>query len=816
MVNDLWKLKPNDVNKLGESDLVKLTKYKIEIGNLKKLIKSIKHNKKIENREARILDKSNLQKGYQKKPQSVLWKTKVKRLIEIKKIETRIANVKEIGQMATARCKREGYLITYADQPLRKKNYGMSRSQFNDFRQKALNESRKVNKPHLKNTKQFKRFLKENNLTMPFQKYEKIRSIKIWLQFHVRRLIKLASFVVDLFRLFHLKAFLVAIELIKINDLYFEQSINKLDYRIKVNKIKAKYQFKYELKWRKLDLEKAVLTRMHSKTNADLKILLSKAKDKHSLYSLFYNFLPKMMTKSERQQKRQKIKDLQKEHHHKNISQKAYRQALRIISKKTRANTNLLRFENKKYRLHSEYVQNKKVAFKNIFKEVKMLSNEKNELYKTIPSEVKKWEKFVLAPLSIVIPGLPYFARGQFKSGMVLMLFVPLIAIFSIYAFGIYNVNGNGVLGLYDAGLTKGLVDLTVDSRFWVIEGIIGMVLLIVVLIYGASMFLTTWKTYRALEIGINPRTWIDVKRGLVSNGFPYIISIPALSLILLIVIVPILATFYFSLTNYGPGALPPGQLIEYIGFKNYELFFAKSSMLLSLERVLVWTIIFTVGSSLTSIIAGISLGILTNNEHLKGRKLFRFIFLLPSAIPSFITIGMFSLLISPEGLISQWTGVTTWKTNLTNARIIILIIQTWIGYSASYLMTIGVINAVPNDQKEAAIIAGVSRVKRLRHLVLPIILFQLTPLIIGTFLSTFNNFAIIYIVTNGGPSYPVSSFGIPGATDTVVSWILKLTEGSNPFHGVSAAFLMLSTILILPISAFSMLRSKAVRKEQL
>jgi ABC-type sugar transport system permease subunit len=80
-----------------------------------------------------------------------------------------------------------------------------------------------------------------------------------------------------------------------------------------------------------------------------------------------------------------------------------------------------------------------------------------------------------------------------------------------------------------------------------------------------------------------------------------------------------------------------------------------------------------------------------------------------------------------------------------------------------------------------------------------------LAPLLIGSFAFNFNNFNLIYLLTDGGP--PVIGAAVPvGHTDILISFTFKLASASgrgNNF-GLAAAITMFIFLIVLVISAFS------------
>ena len=68
--------------------------------------------------------------------------------------------------------------------------------------------------------------------------------------------------------------------------------------------------------------------------------------------------------------------------------------------------------------------------------------------------------------------------------------------------------------------------------------------------------------------------------------------------------------------------------------------------------RILGWTVIWTIGATTLAIALGFILAIVLNNDRIKGKVLFRSIYLLPWAVPAFISILFFSILFADGGTV--------------------------------------------------------------------------------------------------------------------------------------------------------------------
>jgi arabinogalactan oligomer/maltooligosaccharide transport system permease protein len=173
------------------------------------------------------------------------------------------------------------------------------------------------------------------------------------------------------------------------------------------------------------------------------------------------------------------------------------------------------------------------------------------------------------------------------------------------------------------------------------------------------------------------------------------------------------------------------------------------------------------------TIILGISLALLVNKKEVKGKKFFRSIYLLPWAVPAFLTILIFQIFFSKIGaantiIIPFFTGneyaVSTAVGFLQDpflAKITIILIQAWLGFPFVFILTTGVLQGIPDDLYEAASIDGASSFQTLLRITLPMLRPALAIIFLLRFLDSIRTFDSIYILTGGGPGTTTQTVGI-------------------------------------------------------
>jgi ABC-type sugar transport system permease subunit len=87
----------------------------------------------------------------------------------------------------------------------------------------------------------------------------------------------------------------------------------------------------------------------------------------------------------------------------------------------------------------------------------------------------------------------------------------------------------------------------------------------------------------------------------------------------------------------------------------------------------------------------------------------------------------------------------------------------------------------------------------------LPLLLVSTAPLLIGSFAFNFNNFALIYLLTDGGP--PLTGYDVPvGATDILISFTFDIAAGAGrgSQYALASAIVVIIFLVLATTSALS------------
>ncbi len=429
------------------------------------------------------------------------------------------------------------------------------------------------------------------------------------------------------------------------------------------------------------------------------------------------------------------------------------------------------------------------------------------------PVEVEKTSP-IISYMTILLPGLGQLLNRQYIKAVLYLLastFIYLIAI--PYFLGYGNFQGEGIFGLIS--LAKG--GLKIDrSIIFLIEGVIAIALMSIALIIYFLSFKDVNSVEKKMISGVRPRNWFETRQGIEREGFPYLVSVPAYLVILFIVLVPIMTTILISFTNLDPRHQ---NKFVWIGIKNYLLILKGEGIAGgAFWLILWWTIIWTLCATTLAIFIGFVLSLIVNQERIKGKGLFRTIYLLPWAVPAFITIMFFSLMLASNGPMTEFFnslfGTTIdIKSSPTLTRVALILIQGWLGSSYVFLLSTGILQGIPSDLYEAAEIDGAKGIKKTLYITIPLVLYQTAPLLIGQYTFNFNNFSIIHLFNGGGPFLPSKYGNLAGASDLLISYIFKLTI-MNKYQAVGAAITVFISLVLMFISYLGFRRTSAFKED--
>ncbi len=191
-----------------------------------------------------------------------------------------------------------------------------------------------------------------------------------------------------------------------------------------------------------------------------------------------------------------------------------------------------------------------------------------------------------------------------------------------------------------------------------------------------------------------------------------------------------------------------------FVGLENFQLLFQDPTFIRAFSNSLVW-VVTSVGMMF---LLSYSLATMLNSEHLRLRRFFRSMTLIPWALPGVVISLIWRYIFLPNGPLNAVlaaVGVAhppTWLTNPDLALWTCIIANVWMQIPFVTIMLLAGLQAIDRQIIEAAAIDGASYLQTQLHVILPSI--KKVVLIVLTLeaIWTFNSFDIVFVLTKGGP----------------------------------------------------------------
>ncbi|OUL07789.1 sugar ABC transporter permease [Sedimentibacter sp. SX930] len=407
-----------------------------------------------------------------------------------------------------------------------------------------------------------------------------------------------------------------------------------------------------------------------------------------------------------------------------------------------------------------------------------------------------------------LLPGGGQFYNKQWLKGL-----LYLIATVS-FAFAFGDLLNMGLWGI----ITLGDQIPRDNSVFLLAEGILA----IIILFFGVTLYWLNirdaYKNGERRDLQLPVTSLRESYLNLVEQGYPYVISGPAILLLIFAVIFPIMFSFALAFTNYDLYHSPPAHLFDWVRFKTFANIFTVDIWRSTFFDVLGWTVVWTLLASTLQITIGVFLAVVVNQKDLKLKRFIRTMFVLPWAVPGFVTILVFAGMFNDSfGAINNdilaFFNISPipWMTDALWTRVALITIQGWLGFPYIFIVTTGILQSIPEDLYEAAVIDGATSWDKFMNITLPVILTSMAPTLITQYTFNFNNFNIIYLFNGGGPATPGST---AGGTDILVSWIYKLTMQSSQY-ALAAALTILLSVFVIAIAMWQFRKSNSFNQER-
>src|SRR5690606_6143194 len=148
-------------------------------------------------------------------------------------------------------------------------------------------------------------------------------------------------------------------------------------------------------------------------------------------------------------------------------------------------------------------------------------------------------------------------------------------------------------------------------------------------------------------------------------------------------------------------------------------------------------------------------------------------------------------------------------------ARAALLGVNMWLGLPFLLTATLGALSAIPEDVYEAARIDGANAWQGFWNVTGPLLKSALIPITLSGFAFNFNNFNVIFLLTDGGPPVPWGTATARG-TDILISWAYNEAFRSQGgyAYGFGSAISLIIFVITLAVSLMNFRVTGALKDE--
>ena len=431
--------------------------------------------------------------------------------------------------------------------------------------------------------------------------------------------------------------------------------------------------------------------------------------------------------------------------------------------------------------------------------------------------------------VSYLVMGFGNLVRGQWVRGLAFFILEAAFIFYMIFS-GAYWLGKFGTLGTVASVVQNQYVpelDEWVETTVYV-DNSFKILLYGLITIFFIVAFVYTWrlniKQCRILDeikaSGKKLKSNKDDLQSLLDNeSHKSLLSLPIFGIVMF-TILPIIFMILVAFTNYDATNDGRVNLFQWVGFKNFgDLFtFGSSGITVAFGEILAWTLIWAFFATFTNYFLGMFVAMMINKKGIKIKKFWRTILVMTIAIPQFISLLYVSNLFAENGIVNatlmNWGWISKpiqfWG-NGTIARIMVIVINIWIGIPYLMLITTGILMNIPQDLYESAKIDGANSFQQFCKITLPYMLFVTGPYLLNSFIANINNFNVIYLLTGGRPwetAWTVNGTQA-GKTSILITWLFGMTSDTGDYKTASVlGILIFVVVAVLSLIVFTVMPS--------
>ena len=406
--------------------------------------------------------------------------------------------------------------------------------------------------------------------------------------------------------------------------------------------------------------------------------------------------------------------------------------------------------------------------------------------------------------LSLLWWGAGYFRRKQYAKALLMTLLEIAVIAFTLN-FAMAYVPKFGTLGTVQAEQVFNMQTMQTEWNDYANSFMILLFSLFSFVIWFAAAVVCMRNVVNAYELQIQAQrgkhinTFVEDLREYLDKKFHItLLSLPVLGIVVF-TLIPMLLLILVAFTNYDQQHMPPTNLFSWVGFSNFVTLFGggiTTTFGYAFIRILGWTIVWSFFATLTTYLGGILMSLLLNSKLTRGTKIWRTMLVVTIAVPQFVSLLLMRNFFANSGIVNTIcanigltgflrdiglisTSYIPFMTAPGWVHVMIILINIWIGIPYQMLIATGVLMNLPTDQIESARIDGASPFQVFKSITMPYMLQVTGPALITDFVKNFNNFNVIYLLTQNVfvTTNQFMANSQAKETDLLVTWLFTLTQ---------------------------------------
>lgn len=262
-------------------------------------------------------------------------------------------------------------------------------------------------------------------------------------------------------------------------------------------------------------------------------------------------------------------------------------------------------------------------------------------------------------------------------------------------------------------------------------------------------------------------------RRGVTERLFWCLLIAPAVLIVTLFIIVPIVDSIIKSFTAYKLANIIKGITPKWNNFDNY-INLLESGVLTESVGI---TFKFVLITTTLSLVLGMILALILNSD-IKGARLFRSVMMIPWVVPTVISALVWIWIYQPQyglfryivnlvtfGKVSDFAMLNSSKTALIG----VILVALWKQVPLMTLMLLAGLQNIPADILEAAQLDGANGVQGFFKITVPYMSSVIQTSVSMVIIDNFKQFPLFWQMTSGGPNGSTTTLAVLSYTEAFI-----------------------------------------------